>query len=988
MDQVQSLHRRLLRRPRRTLIVVVAGLLAVAGPVIYVNRAAEATAGIPIESLDGHGNNVANPTWGQAGTDYARLLPPRYADGRSQPVSGPNARLISNRIFNDNFQNIFSENRISQWGWTWGQFLDHTFGLAQSGTQTANIPFNSSDPMESFTDTLGSIPFTRDAAAPGTGTNSPRQTVNTVNSYIDAWAVYGGTNDRLEWLRDGPVDGNLGNNAATLRLPGGYLPRADSRGNATTAPTMAVDGRLLANPGSAMVAGDVRANENLALTATQTLFAREHNRIVSLLPNTLSNEDKFQIARRIVIAEQQFITYNEFLPAMGVPLPQYRGYNPGVKTSLTQEFATVGYRAHSQIHGEFTTADFPASRYSQAQLAALKAAGVEVTVDGSNVSLTIPLNVALFNPDILPLVGEGPMLSSLSEQEYQNDEQMDNGLRSVLFQVPTPTSDPSCVDETDFTPCFTGVEDLGAIDIERGRDHGLGSYNQLRRAYGLPPVTSFTQITGESTDQFPAGTNVNDPNSLDFLNASDLNGAPLAVGEADGTVHATRRTTVAARLRAIYGSVNKVDAFVGMMAEKHLPGSEFGPLQERIWERQFQALRDGDRFFYGNDQGLSQIEQKYGIDFHTTLAQVIARNSDIPAADINPNAFIVADDDLPPANCAVDYQLTNNSSGQFQVNLKITNLTNKPVDGWRLRWQFSNGQAVASARNGNASQNGINAAVSNDGFNATIPAGGSVDGVSLNGGWDGVANAVPINFTLNNQRCAVSDVDPPTPSPSPSPPASVDPSPSPSASATDFPHQGPGTFRYATGTGPVLGRPGATRFRSPSTLLRYRVALESNVSQVNLDQLATKVDTVLGDSRSWIASGAVQFQRVPAGTPANFTIYLATEQTASQMCRAGGVSTGNTVTSCQVGDRVVLSLDQWLQSVPAYTQANVSLDTYRTFAINHEVGHVLGYGHQSCPGAGRPAPVMEQQSLGLGGCTANPWPYLNGRLYVGPPSRS
>src|SRR5262249_20125130 len=156
--------------------------------------------------------------------------------------------------------------------------------------------------------------------------------------------------------------------------------------NASTAPTMAVDGRLLANPGEAAVAGDVRANENIGLTATQTLFAREHNRIVSLLPNTLSAEDKFQIARRVVVAEHQYIPYNECLPAMGVNLPAYTGYNPNVNASETLEFATVGYRAHSQIHGEFTTEEFPASRWTSAQQAQLRAQGVEVNQDGSNIS--------------------------------------------------------------------------------------------------------------------------------------------------------------------------------------------------------------------------------------------------------------------------------------------------------------------------------------------------------------------------------------------------------------------------------------------------------------------------------------------------------------------------------------------------------------------------------------------------------------------------
>ena len=99
---------------------------------------------------------------------------------------------------------------------------------------------------------------------------------------------------------------------------------------------MDVDGRLRGQPNRAAVAGDVRANENIALTATHTLFAREHNRIVGLLPADLSAEEKFQIARRVVIAEQQHITYTEFLPALGCGLSSYRGYNPNVNTVAQQ----------------------------------------------------------------------------------------------------------------------------------------------------------------------------------------------------------------------------------------------------------------------------------------------------------------------------------------------------------------------------------------------------------------------------------------------------------------------------------------------------------------------------------------------------------------------------------------------------------------------------------------------------------------------------
>src|SRR5262249_35061652 len=129
-----------------------------------------------------------------------------------------------------------------------------------------------------------------------------------------------------------------------------YLPRADARPGA---PAMDLFGALAGSPTRAMVAGDSRANENIALTAIQTLFAREHDRIVGLLPRALSNETRFQIARRVVGAEEQYVTYGQFLKAFGVKLPAYRGYRPSVDAAITNEFATVGYRGHSMVHGDF-----------------------------------------------------------------------------------------------------------------------------------------------------------------------------------------------------------------------------------------------------------------------------------------------------------------------------------------------------------------------------------------------------------------------------------------------------------------------------------------------------------------------------------------------------------------------------------------------------------------------------------------------------------
>jgi Protein of unknown function (DUF3152) len=191
-----------------------------------------------------------------------------------------------------------------------------------------------------------------------------------------------------------------------------------------------------------------------------------------------------------------------------------------------------------------------------------------------------------------------------------------------------------------------------------------------------------------------------------------------------------------------------------------------------------------------------------------------------------------------------------------------------------------------------------------------------------------------------------------------------------------YPKSGPRTFRYASTTGPVLGRSGPIR--------RFRVAIESNINMVDMSAFTTKIDATLGDPRSWIASGRFRLQQVPSTAPYEFTIYLATPATTNRMCLPLHV---DDFTSCRQGPHVVLNLARWLTSVRSYTRTEVVLDTYRAYMINHETGHQLGHGHELCPGAGKPAPVMEQQTFGLHGCRANPWPYVAGKRYDGPPGQ-
>ena len=133
----------------------------------------------PSRTLDGSGNNLKNPTWGMAGTAYSRVAAPNYGDGVGSMVAGPNPRYISNRVFNDVGQNVFSENEITQWGWAWGQFIDHDIGLRdETPAESAPIAYDQKDPLEQFSNETGQLDFSR---TPGVG--SPRQQINTTQQF-------------------------------------------------------------------------------------------------------------------------------------------------------------------------------------------------------------------------------------------------------------------------------------------------------------------------------------------------------------------------------------------------------------------------------------------------------------------------------------------------------------------------------------------------------------------------------------------------------------------------------------------------------------------------------------------------------------------------------------------------------------------------------------------------------------------------------------
>ncbi|GHJ46213.1 hypothetical protein Cs7R123_35550 [Catellatospora sp. TT07R-123] len=191
------------------------------------------------------------------------------------------------------------------------------------------------------------------------------------------------------------------------------------------------------------------------------------------------------------------------------------------------------------------------------------------------------------------------------------------------------------------------------------------------------------------------------------------------------------------------------------------------------------------------------------------------------------------------------------------------------------------------------------------------------------------------------------------------------------ADPAGVPTAGTGKFAYVGGTGQPLGAKGTVR--------KFRVAVEQGTDQ-QANPFGGEVERILGDPRGWTAGGVYRFQRVAEKATAEFTVYLASAETSKKMCAAGGLYTDGFV-SCRLPGQVIINLSRWLAGVPDY---GAPLGDYRAFALNHEVGHQLGFGHEACPGEGQDAPVMQQQSTGLKGCKANAWPYRSGLLYRGP----
>jgi hypothetical protein len=147
--------------------------------------------------------------------------------------------------------------------------------------------------------------------------------------------------------------------------------------------------------------------------------------------------------------------------------------------------------------------------------------------------------------------------------------------------------------------------------------------------------------------------------------------------------------------------------------------------------------------------------------------------------------------------------------------------------------------------------------------------------------------------------------------------------------------------------------------------VRYHVETRGTIT-TSLRTFIRQAQQTLDDPRGWRGAG-IRFRRVARG--GSMTLVL------SEASRVPDFSSScSSMWSCRVGRYVIINQERWKHASPAWNAANGALRDYRHMVVNHETGHFLGLGHAGCPGAGRPAPVMMQQSKGLGGCHFNPWP--------------
>lgn len=508
-------------------------------------------------TIDGTGNNLANPNWGSAGAELGTITSNGFQNGVDAPsgITRPNPRIISNVLFAQN--ELFNDPlNLSDYVWVFGQFLDHDMtAVSNSPVETANIPVNFHDVHFNPGNMNDNVMIRMNRSMPrsgsGTSPSNPRQFTNDITTWIDGSNVYGSTQELADYLRSFS-GGKLKTSAGDMLPYNTDTNEADGQID-NDAPHMENE-----NPFNNLlfVAGDARVNEQPLLTGFHTLFVREHNRLCDELAASnpqWTDEQLYQHARRMVGGFLQSIVYNEWLPTIGVHLPPYTGYDHTVYPNATNVFSAAAFRlGHTLLNSNLQMMED----------------------DGTHMG-SVTLVDAFFNPALVNDGGMDRFFKGMAQQvEQKMDGKVVDDVRNFLFGPPQ---------------LGLGGLDLAAININRGRERGLPDFNTIRTDLGLTPYTSFNDLCSD------------DPEAAMILSG-------------------------------LY-DINDMDAWVGMLVEDHMPDALFGETVMAVMVQQFQAVRDGDRFYYENDMILTNAEKNEIAT--TTFRDIIMRNTNISIMQSN-----------------------------------------------------------------------------------------------------------------------------------------------------------------------------------------------------------------------------------------------------------------------------------------------------------------------------------------------------------------
>ncbi|MEO0513793.1 MAG: peroxidase family protein [Planctomycetota bacterium] len=467
-------------------------------------------------TIDGTDNNLTQTDWGSAESTQLRLTPTNYTDEIGAMTAAPNARAVSNAVGVQTAPTEANALNLSSMFWQWGQFIDHDLDLTRtSDTESFFIAVPAGDGVF---DDAAVITMHRSAVVAGTGVDpTPRKFANGITSWLDASMVYGSDDVRAAALRS-----NTGGRLAAGS--DGFMVRN------TAGLENANDTDVYADQ-DLFLAGDIRANEQVGLTTMHEVFFRYHNAVADQLASsnpTWTDEDLYQTARKIVGASVQKITYQDWLPAMlaSASLDSYSGYDPSANPGISAEFSSAIFRfGHTMLNENLLRLNADGSTFAGGHL---------------------DLSASFFDPDLITEAGSlDALIRGLARQEANAiDTQVVEDVRSMLFGSPA-----------------AGGLDLLALNIQRGRDHGIGTFNDLRVAFGLSAYTSFSELTDDAA--------------------------------------------LAAALASVYADVDEMDMWIGLMSEDSAAGGILGETLTLAMIDQFERLRDGDRFYYENDAELT-----------------------------------------------------------------------------------------------------------------------------------------------------------------------------------------------------------------------------------------------------------------------------------------------------------------------------------------------------------------------------------------------